>query len=481
MRNDHELAAYIGLDWGDQRHAVQMQPADGGPVERLELDQRPDVLHAWVAQLRQRFHGRPVGIALEQRKGAVIHALMMYEFLVLYPVNPKAVARYREVFAPSGAKDDQTDAALLLDLLCTHRDKLRVWTPDTVEARTLCLLCEQRRKLVHHRVAVTNRLTSVLKQYFPQALDWVGTLASRQGCDFLRRWSTLAAVQRARAATLRRFYHQHNCRRAEVVGHRLEQIATAVPLTTDPAIIDPLSLVVQTYATQLRSLLEAIEAFDAQIAAVFASHPDHDLFASFPGAGPVCAPRLAAAFGTDRTRWAAATELQAHAGIAPVTERSGKACWVHHRLACPKFLKQTFHEYADQSIRFSAWARAYYDQQRGRGNDHHAALRALAFKWMDADSFSMLGSDVVRRSHVSRRAAPTRVGPRQRFCLTEQLRCPCRLCRGSREGSIWMLRSSALGFGLWALGFGALGFGLWALGFGCTVFVGHGFSRASQA
>ena len=115
---------------------------------------------------------------------------------------------------------------------------------------------------------------------------------------------------------------------------------------------------------------------------MFASHPDHDLFASFPGAGPVCAPRLAAAFGTDRTRWATATELQAHAGIAPVTERSGKACWVHHRLACPKFLKQTFHEYADQSIRFSAWARAYYDQQRGRGNDHHAALRALAFKWM---------------------------------------------------------------------------------------------------
>ena len=285
MRNDHELAAYIGLDWGDQRHAVQMQPAAGGPVERLELDQRPDVLHAWVAQLRQRFHGRPVGIALEQRKGAVIYALMMYEFLVLYPVNPKAVARYREVFAPSGAKDDPTDAALLLDLLCTHRDTLRAWTPDTVAARTLGLLCEQRRKLVQHRVAVTNRLISVLTQYFPQALDWVGTLASRQGCDFLRTWSTLAAIQRARPATVRRFYHRHNCRRAAVVARRLEQIATAVPLTTDPAIIAPLRLVVQTYATQLRSLLEAVEAFDDQIAAVFAAHPDHDLFASFPARG----------------------------------------------------------------------------------------------------------------------------------------------------------------------------------------------------
>src|SRR5438445_1016256 len=115
---------------------------------------------------------------------------------------------------------------------------------------------------------------------------------------------------------------------------------------------------------------------------VFAHHPDQALFDSFPGAGPVCAPRLSAAFGTDRSRWQSATEVQSHSGIAPVTERSGKALWVHHRLACPKFVKQTFHEFADQSIRFSQWARAYYDQQRGRGNDHHAALRALAYKWI---------------------------------------------------------------------------------------------------
>jgi hypothetical protein len=45
-------------------------------------------------------------------------------------------------------------------------------------------------------------------------------------------------------------------------------------------------------------------------------------------------------------------------------------------------VKQTFHEFADQSIRFFRWARAYYDQQRARGNDHHAALRALAYTWI---------------------------------------------------------------------------------------------------
>jgi hypothetical protein len=222
------------LDWGDERHAVYLQAAEGGPVERIVLEQKPDVLHAWVAQIRERFHGRPVGIAIEQRKGAVIHVLMMYECFVLYPINPKALARYREAFRTSGAKDDPADAALLLDLLRKHRDQLRPWVPDTVEARTLQSLCEQRRKLVNHRVALTNRLTGLLKQYFPQVLDWVGDLASRQGCDFLMKWPALAAVQRVRPPTLRTFYQQHNCRTATVIDERIRQIASACPLTSGP-------------------------------------------------------------------------------------------------------------------------------------------------------------------------------------------------------------------------------------------------------
>jgi hypothetical protein len=124
MVKDQELAACVGVDWGDEKHSVHVQAMDSGRVEWLELVQKPDVLHEWVAQLRQRFQGRKVAIAIEQRKGAVIHALMMYDFLVLYPVNPKALARYRQAFQTSGAKDDPGDSELLLDLLSKHRDKL---------------------------------------------------------------------------------------------------------------------------------------------------------------------------------------------------------------------------------------------------------------------------------------------------------------------------------------------------------------------
>jgi transposase len=110
------------------------------------------------------------------------------------------------------------------------------------------------------------------------------------------------------------------------------------------------------------------------------------LFGSLPGAGPVLMPRLIVAFGTQRERFASAEEMQRLSGIAPVTEKSGKSNYVHMRRACPKFLRQTFHEFADHSMVRSGWAKAYYDAQRAKGNDHHAAVRSLGYKAMRENS-----------------------------------------------------------------------------------------------
>ena len=112
------------------------------------------------------------------------------------------------------------------------------------------------------------------------------------------------------------------------------------------------------------------------------AHPDFPLFQALPGAGAVFASRLLVAFGEQRERYASAEELQKYAGIAPVTERSGKKSWVHWRLQCPTFLRQTFVEWAAESIRHSFWAQVYYQQQRDKGKAHQAAVRALAFKWI---------------------------------------------------------------------------------------------------
>jgi Transposase IS116/IS110/IS902 family len=88
------------------------------------------------------------------------------------------------------------------------------------------------------------------------------------------------------------------------------------------------------------------------------------------------------AFGTDRERYATAHQLECYSGIAPVRAASGQSEWIHFRWACPKFLRQTFHEFAGHSIVKSKWARAFYDLQIRRGKSHHAAVRSLAFKWI---------------------------------------------------------------------------------------------------
>ena len=384
MNESHEmeLAACVGLDWADRRHVICLQAAGSPATESHQLEQKPDALHAWIAQLRVRFAGAQVGIAIEQSRGAVVHALMMYDFLILYPINPKALARYREAFRVSGAKDDPSDAELLMDFLRLHRNRLRAWLPDTVETRRLQILAEYRRKLVNNRIRHTNRITSLLKMYFPQALDWAGELGTLQSCDFLENWPTLTAIQQTPSAQLRQFYLQHHGRNLALIEERLAQIPTALRLTDDPAIVQALSWAVQAEAVQLRPTIEWIARFDQIIAQQFALHPEHELFESFPGAGPVYAPRLLTAFGTDRSRWESAADLQCHSGIAPVTEQSGNTCWVHRRLACPNFIRQTFHEFAAQSIRWSVWARAHYDHMRARGLRHPAAIRALAFKWI---------------------------------------------------------------------------------------------------
>jgi len=377
-----ELVAWIGLDWADQAHEIRLQAVGSRRVESLRVEQKPEALHAWVAQLRARFPQGKVAVALEQSRGAVIYALMNYDFLLLYPVPPKGLARYREAFFTSGAKSDPGDADLLLEMVHSHRDRLRLWQPDDALTRQLRLLVEHRRRTVDDRTALTNRLTDLLKTYFPQALEWAGDLRKLAACEFLSQWPSLKALQAAGRPTWRRFYRCHRRLSAEELDQLLQAIAQARPLTEDRALVEASVLMTQTLIEQLRAVIAALARLDQALEKLFEQHPDQGLFQGLPGAGEALAPRLAAAFGTNRHRYQSAEELQQFSGIAPVTESSGKTCWVHWRMACPKFLRQTFHEFADASRKKSRWAEAYYQRRRQDGVSHHAAIRALAYKWI---------------------------------------------------------------------------------------------------
>ena len=380
MTQENETV-WLGIDWADEKHRWAMRILGETRTQHGELEHTPEAVDEFISSLAIRFPGQRVAVALEQSRGALIFMLGKYEHLILYPIHPNTLDHYRKSVYPSGAKSDPADATLILEFLCKHSERLRPFHPDTEETRTLQLLVEARREAVDDKTRYLNRLTAQLKMFFPQMLYWFSTIDTVVVGRLLEKWPTLEILQAAPAAEVADFLKQHRIPESRVAV--LQQlIGKAVPAIRDKAVLESSVLIVRRIVGQLEALREAITEHDRQIAALTQSHPEYHIFSSLPGAGPVMVPRLIAAFGTQRDRYATASAMQCYAGIAPVVESSGKQKWVHWRWACPKFLRQTFHEWAWFSTRKSAWAKSFYDRQRERKKSHHAAIRALAFKWI---------------------------------------------------------------------------------------------------
>ena len=376
-----QYTAVIGIDWADKKHDVCVQDMVTGKRLASQVRHRAEDLDEWARSLHGRYGG-PIAIAVELSKGPIINVLQKYDFFVIFPIDPSKLANHRKTFTSSGAKDDPTDAEFALDLLSKHSEHFKPLQPQSVGMRTLMTLVEHRRQLMNDRVRITNRLRNALKQYYPQPLEWFDHIDTVLFCDFIRRWPSLPQARRARRATIERFFREHNMNRKPLLERRIKAIKSAMPLTTDDAVIVPHRLHALALVAQLEVTLQCIKQYDAEIASLAPQHPDYELFSPLPGAGPVHTPRLMVAFGEQRERFNNAAEVQKYGGLAPVTKRSGQSTWVHWRWQCPTFLRQTFVEWAAQTINKSYWAGLYYQQQRSKGCSHQAAVRALAFKWI---------------------------------------------------------------------------------------------------
>lgn len=382
MNTPHPYDLIIGLDRSDKKADLRFITTATGQRRSEIIDTAPEALWEWLLELRQQHPQARVGLCLEQPAVHLIAFLEAYEWITLHPINPITLQKYREAFVTSRAKDDAKDADYLADLLLTHHAKLKPWAPEDSATRAVQQLVFHRRAVVDERTGLSNRLIALLKHYFPQALVLCGEdlwrpLATR----FLLKWSSLQAVQKAKPASLKQFYYLNGSRSARLLEQRLALVQKAVPVTDQRALIESFALRVQLICRQLQLVQQTITRYEKQIAAAWAAHPDREIFASLPGAGAVLGPRLLASLGSQRERFSAAADLQHYTGIAPVTKKSGGSCYIHRRYLCPKFHKQSFHEFAKESIRWSRWAAAYYLQQRTKGSPHQTAVRALAYKW----------------------------------------------------------------------------------------------------
>jgi Transposase len=311
---------------------------DEGDARHVQIENTAEALHDWVLKLIEEFGARGnIYVATEKARGALLYTLMQYPQLTLFPLNSKATGKLREALRAGGAKNDRWDCRLQAELVKHFHYLLPVWRPDDVLTRKLAALCEGRRKAVNTRTRLGQEIKAQLKASFPFALELLeGDCQSLLAADFLSKWPDLASLQRAGAATIRRFFYARNSRRMDRIELLLVKLKTTKPLTTDEAVIIPSALVLRTLAAQLRALLPFLAEYDKVLRSTFDQHPDAEPFRSVPGAGEVMAPRLLTAFGTDRARFANAEAVSKRGWISSqgspcclLRIRSREGAWWH--------------------------------------------------------------------------------------------------------------------------------------------------------
>jgi len=323
-------------------------------------------------------------VAIEATKGAIFNALLEFDDLQIYPVNPAAMANYRKAFAHGGGKNDPVDAKLLSQFIDHYREQIQPLKPNSELTRKIVAMAQDRRRLVDQRADLANELTALLKSNFPAALALKPARSySEFFLKFLQKYPSLASAQSAGATRLRNLFHGVGAK-SKADGYAKSLIA-AVPLTTDAATIEMSVMRVAAVIDQLDALSKHIKRYEQQLKKQLPQHDSYQVVKSLPDAAVNMQARIIAALGDDRKRFLNAESLQSASGIAPLTSQSGRQKFVKARWACPKFMKQTFHEYAGLSITQSRWAKAYYEQQKeknkNRRNAAQIAKRALAYKW----------------------------------------------------------------------------------------------------
>ncbi|MGH8018457.1 MAG: IS110 family transposase [Opitutaceae bacterium] len=373
-----ERKHFAALDWASDHHDVVVVDHQGTVVTALRIEHTAE---GW-AHLREQLRPfEPLAIAVETNQGLAVEQLLEAGYAV-YPINPKSAKRYRERKAPTGVKDDWRDAWSAADALRVDGHGWRVLSPEDPLVAELRMLTRDEVALIEQRTGLTNQLQSALAAYYPAALAAFADWTCPATWAFIETFPTPAALAKAGPKRWEKFLRAHQLWREATRAKRMDCFAHASDLRGSAAAVAAKSFLAVSLAKVLRTLEQQLCAYRARIERRFGEHPDHDLFGSLPGVGPKLGPRLAAEIGSQRDRFESAEGLQAYAGTAPVTFKSGQIERHVVRRACAPFLRCAVHQWADHSRKQCAWAKAYYDKHRRDGDSHACALRCLGQRWL---------------------------------------------------------------------------------------------------
>jgi transposase len=378
MKNWNEITHYLGFDWAKDHHQVAVVDRQGQIVAEFEFEHS---LEGWN-RFRERIRDYPAAaVVVETNQGAAVEQLLQSEVTV-YPVNPRCAKAYRQRKIATSNKTDRLDAWSLAEALRVDGHAWRPLQPLDPIIQELRLLCRDELHLIGQRTALINQMQQALTEYYPTALEAFDDWTVPGAWKFLERFPTPEALASAGPKKWQTFLHCHKLYRANTHERRLEAFGKAGQWKSSPAIGNAKSLLVLSLVKLLVTLEKQLQEYRRAIEKLFASHPDHDLFGSLPGAGPKIAPRLLSELGDDRTLFPDADSLRCYAGTAPVSYQSGQVHKVYLRRQCNKHLRNAIHLWANLSRRWCQWAQVYYKQMRQRHKSHAQALRCLGHRWL---------------------------------------------------------------------------------------------------
>jgi transposase len=372
-----------GIDWASDHHDVALVDADGQLVAKRRI---PDSVAGFDELIRMfadagEAEEDPIPVAIETPRGLLVAALRA-SGRPIYPINPMAVARYRERTSMSRKKSDHADAVTLANILRTDAHAHRRLPADTELARSIAVLARAHQDAVWRRGRAANELRSLLHEYFPVFLHAFADRPDGIAAAEARAVLAIASTP-AKAARLTKPQILAALRRAGRQRGLTAYTATLQERLRAPQLRHP-SLVEDAFGVQAQALLATLDAECASLehlgqatAAAFTQHPDYRIITSFVGAADLTGARLLAEIGDDRTRFADARALKAFAGSAPVTKASGRTVRVTHRHVKNNRLAAVGHVWAFIAAGRRGPARDHYLTRRDHGDHHAAALRHL--------------------------------------------------------------------------------------------------------
>jgi hypothetical protein len=387
------VALFVGDDWAEDHHDVEILDETGRRLTKARLPEGMvgmSRLHELLAEhLGEDVIDPETGtlaegeviVGIETDRGPWVAALIAAGYQV-FAINPLSAARYRERHSTSGAKSDPGDAHVLAEIVRLDRAHHRPVAGDSDDVEGLKLVARSHQSLIWERTRHLQRLRQALREYFPAALEALTAakleLADPDALELLERAGDPDRGARLSRSKIAAVLKRARRREVEAKTEAIQAVLRAPALRQAAAIEAAYATIAASQMRLIVGLNAQIPTLEEVVAQGFGQHPDAELYLSQPGLGVVLGARVLAEFGDDPHRYQDHKARRNYAGTSPITRASGRKTVVLARYARNRRLGDATHQWAFCALTASPGARAYYDQLRGRGTNHHAALRQLS-------------------------------------------------------------------------------------------------------